>query len=154
MKPTLTIATHADVDLLLQFMQEFYAFEHIAFEEVGARNALTTLVRDASLGRVWLIGAEGEAIGYVVVVFGFSLEYHGRDAFLDELYIGEQHRGQGIGALALQFLEEVCRSLGIRALHLEVSRENTKAQSVYRRAGFKDHDRYLMTREITNPGTR
>jgi len=150
MQPTFTIATHADIDTLLQFMQEFYTCDHIAFEEAGARSALTTLLSDASLGRAWLIGAKGEAIGYVVLVFGFSLEYHGRDAFLDELYIREDYRGQGIGALALQFLEEVCRSLGIRALHLEVSHDNTKAQSVYRRAGFKDHDRYLMTREITN----
>jgi ribosomal protein S18 acetylase RimI-like enzyme len=31
-------------------------------------------------------------------------------------------------------------------LHLEVERANTAAQGVYRRAGFKDHDRYLLTK--------
>lgn len=154
MGPTYAIATHADIDTLVQFMREFYAFDHIPFEEAGARSAVTMLINDASLGRGWLICSDEEAIGYVVLVFGFSLEYRGRDAFVDELYLRENHRRHGIGTHTLQFLEEVCRSIGIRALHLEVSRENTKAQSVYRRAGFTDHDRYLMTRWIADPGTR
>ena len=35
---------------------------------------------------------------------------------------------------------------GVSALHLEVERQNEAAQGFYRRLGFKDHDRYLMTR--------
>jgi hypothetical protein len=34
----------------------------------------------------------------------------------------------------------------VRALHLEVERRNTRARRVDRRAGFFDHDRFLMTR--------
>jgi len=36
--------------------------------------------------------------------------------------------------------------LGISAVHLEVDHTNTVAQALYRKAGFVDHDRYLMTR--------
>lgn len=148
MKLTFELAKSADTDMLLQFMREFYAFDHLEFEEEGARRALTTLLSDASLGRVWLICVDGEAIGYIVLAFGFSLEFRGRDAFLDEIYLREEYRGQGIGTQALLFVEEACRALDIRALHLEVSRDNTPAQRVYRAFGFADHDRYLMTRRI------
>ena len=46
------------------------------------------------------------------------------------------------------FLADVCRTEGIAALHLEVERANTIAQEVYRKQGFKDHDRYLLTKWI------
>ena len=95
-----------------------------------------------------MIEADGGPVGYVVLTLGFSLEFHGRDAFVDEIYIRAQYRGRGIGGKALAFAEGACRSLGVRALHLEVERKNTAAQAVYRKVGFKDHDRYLMTKYV------
>lgn len=142
------LAQSTDINTLLQFMREFYAFDHLEFEEEGARRALTTLLSDAALGRVWLICVDGVAIGYIVLAFGFSLEFRGRDAFLDEIYLREEYRGQGIGTWALHFVEDACHALDIRALHLEVSHDNTPAQRVYRAFGFQDHDRYLMTKIV------
>src|SRR5262249_28930406 len=102
-----------------------------------------------SLGRVWLIHVGEEAVGYVVLTLGFSLEFHGRDAFIDELYVRASHRRQGVGTRTLQFIEEVCPTLGVQALHLEVARTNTPAQNFYRKIGFVDHDRYLLTKWMT-----
>jgi len=36
------------------------------------------------MGRVWLIQYQGQVIGYVILTLGYSLEYGGRDAFIDE----------------------------------------------------------------------
>ena len=148
METTFRIAERADSETLLEFMREYYEFDHLPFDEPIARAALTKFVGAESLGRVWLISYEGEAIGYLVLTLGYSLEYGGRDAFLDEVYIRASHRGRGIGQSALAFVEDVCRSLGVRALHLEVERANTSAHGLYRKAGFVDHDRYLMTKRI------
>ena len=86
--------------------------------------------------------------GYLVVCFGWSLEFQGRDAFVDELYVREAFRGQGLGTRALEVAADLCRASGVRALHLEVERRNTRAQDVYRRAGFVDREYYLMTRRL------
>jgi GNAT superfamily N-acetyltransferase len=134
--------------MLVAFMRALYAFDHLPFDENIARAALEGILRDHSFGYVWLIQVDGAAIGYVVLTLGYSLEYHGRDAFIDELYIRESHRGHGIGSKTLQFVEDACRALGVQALHLEVERTNTGAQTVYRKAGFVDHDRYLLTKWI------
>lgn len=148
MKTTFKFAEVADTNLLVELMRQFYDFEHLAFDEQTAREALGKLLSDASLGRVWLIQNGEGTIGYVVLTFGFSLEFQGRDAFVDELYIRPNHRGQGAGKEALGFVEEVCRALGIRALRLEVERANTNAQAVYRKFGFTEHDRHLMTKRL------
>jgi ribosomal protein S18 acetylase RimI-like enzyme len=139
----------ADADLLVGLMREFYELEHISFDERGAREALAQLLSDGRLGRVCLIRSGGDVAGYLVVTFGFSLEFGGRDAFVDELFLRGEFRRRGIGKLALAFAEEQCREAGVGALHLEVERANTAAQELYRRSGFRDHDRYLMTKWIT-----
>lgn len=45
-------------------------------------------------------------------------------------------------------IENACPALEIQAVHLEVERKNTAAQSFYRQAGFEDQERYLMTKWI------
>lgn len=148
MEPQYVRAEISEIELLLVFMREFYQHEHLTFDEQVARRALQQILTSDLPGRVFLIRCDGEAVGYTVLTFGFSLEFHGRDAFVDELYLRASHRGRGIGTQVINFLSDVCRELGIQALHLEVERDNTIAQGVYRKAGFADHDRYLMTRRV------
>jgi len=146
MEPIFTVADASHANLLIPLMREFYAVEHLRFDEKVAPQALQQLLRNRAFGIAYLISVDNELVGYIVLTFGFSLEFHGRDAFIDELYLRENYRGQGIGKAGLQLIEETCRSEGIKALHLEVERVNTRAQAVYRRAGYQDHDRYLLTK--------
>jgi ribosomal protein S18 acetylase RimI-like enzyme len=142
-------ATLTDIDWLIEAMREFNAIEDYGFNESIARPALEKFIPDSSLGGLWLIEAEGKAVGYVVLTFGYSFEFHGRDAFVDELFIEADYRGRGIGRQAMRFIEERCREFGVKALHLEVDRTNFAGQALYQKSGFKDHDRFLMTRWIT-----
>lgn len=146
MGTTFKIAEPMDIEILVQFMREYCAFDHLPFEEQIRRRVLAAFLGTESLGRLWVILSDGEAIGYLILTLGFSFEYGGYDAFIDEVYVRQSHRGKGIGTVALAFAEEACRAFGVRALHLEVERENTNAHALYRKVGFVDHDRYLMTK--------
>lgn len=140
------IAEISDIENLVKFIREYYEFDDLIFDEDSIRATLLKLLLDATLGRVWLMRKGEAAIGYIIITFGYSLEYRGRDAFIDEFYIQASDRGQGIGKQTIQFLERVCSELGINALHLEVERKNTIAQNFYRQVGFVDQNRYLMTK--------
>jgi diamine N-acetyltransferase len=142
-------AEASDIPVLLQLIKEYYEYDGHPYDEDTVHNALKKILTDVMLGRVWLITRDDLTIGYLVLCLGFSLEFKGRDAFIDELYIRSDYRGMGIGRLALKFVEEYSRSLGVRALHLEVERHNKNAQLLYKKFGFGDHDRYLMTKERT-----
>jgi ribosomal protein S18 acetylase RimI-like enzyme len=144
----LHLASSTDIELLHDFMRQFYAIDAYPFDVDLARSTMLQIVEDASLGRVWLIDHQEIAIGYVVLTFGFSLEYHGRDAFIDELFLLEAYRGQGIGSQVMQLVLDACPALGIHALHLEVERTNVAGQRLYHKYGFKEHDRSLMTHWI------
>ena len=148
MDTSFAVATATDIELLLQLMREYYAFDHLPFDEQLARTALEKIFVDSSLGGVWMIQYERDTVGYLAITLGYSLEYGGRDAFIDEIYIRENYRGRGIGQRALAFAEDTCRSFGVRALHLEVEHANATAYNVYRKGGFIDHERYLMTKRL------
>jgi ribosomal protein S18 acetylase RimI-like enzyme len=150
LEPSFRVADAADADALLAMMRGLYEHERIGFDETAARRALVELLEDDSRGLAHLILLGGGVAGYLVLTFGFSLEFGGRDAFVDELFVREEFRGRGAGKAALRFAGEVCRARGIRALHLEVERANEGAQGLYRRAGFVDHDRYLLTKWLSD----
>jgi len=146
MEPSFRFATLNDIDPLLPLMQDFYAFERLDYNEARLRRLLPELISSESLGRLILFEEKNELFGYMVLGFGFSLEFHGRDCFIDEFYVRPDHRSTGIGKAALEFAVETCRNLGIRAVHLEADHFNVRGHEFYKRLGFKDHDRHLMTR--------
>jgi ribosomal protein S18 acetylase RimI-like enzyme len=145
MEPSFVKAAPEDADDIVRLMRELYSYDRLPFDEPRARAALTALLAEASYGCVFVARSLGVAIGYLALTFGFSLEYGGRDAFIDELYLAPSHRGRGLGRAALALAERVCREAGVRALHLEVERPNERARAVYGSYGFKEHERFLMT---------
>lgn len=56
------------------------------------------------------------------------------------------YRGKGIRKASIARVEDGARSLGVRALHLEVATDKPQAIVRYRRWGFKEHDGLLMTK--------
>jgi diamine N-acetyltransferase len=141
-------ATLDDVATLVGLMRAFYAEDGHAFREDAARGALVGLLEEPAHGRVFVIEADGETAGYAAVTFGYSLEFHGRDAFLDELYVRPDKRGAGLGRVAIERATEVCRAEGIGAIHLEVGPGNDAARRLYEAAGFVDRAHHLMTRRL------
>ena len=147
-EPEIRYATAADAPALLSLMRQYYAEDGYAFVERRARRALERLLADPSLGRIWVMTVGSQMVGYFVLTLGFSLEYLGRDAFLDELYVLPDWRGRSLGGRALPLVEEECRKLEVNALHLEVEPGKRRALRLYEKAGFERHERYLMTKSL------
>jgi ribosomal protein S18 acetylase RimI-like enzyme len=141
-------ATKGDEGNLLRMMRSLAEQEPGAyyFDEPAVRSVLREFLADPSLGRAWILSEGTTTAGYIVLTLGYSFEYHGRDAFVDELYVEPQYRRRGIGRKAIEFVEEEARKMGVTALHLEVDHGNDQALELYQRAGYRDHDRYLMTK--------
>jgi ribosomal protein S18 acetylase RimI-like enzyme len=71
------------------------------------------------------------------------------DGFVDELFIRPPVRGRGIASEVLIALPRTLAEAGIRALHLEVDKDNEAAQRLYARARFQARERYmLMTKTL------
>ncbi len=141
------ISNQEDVQMLLKLMPLYYEYDGHSFDLNKATTAVENLVSNNNLGQAWLITTEKEKepIGYIVITFGFSLECGGRESFIDELFLLEQFRGKGFGSLAIKHAISKCRKEDIRAVRLEVTRDNLNALNLYKKLGFKDLERFLLT---------
>jgi ribosomal protein S18 acetylase RimI-like enzyme len=142
-----------DEQVLLRMMRNLAEQEPGAyyFDEPVVQEVLRKFLVSPELGQAWIFFEAETPVGYIVLTFGYSFEFHGRDSFIDELYIEPKYRRQGIGRRAMEFVEERARELGVHAIHLEVDQGNDPAAELYRRAGYDDHARFLMTRWL-KPG--
>lgn len=120
--------------------------EVIPFNDSAARGAFHQFLSLPAFGRIWLLYDGAELIGYIILAIGFSFEFRGHDAFIDELYIVPACRRRGFGRQAMAFVEQQAREMGVNAIHLEVDPGNDAALELYRRTGYVDHHRFLMTK--------
>jgi diamine N-acetyltransferase len=141
----LAAVTRTDLALLEQLARAYYAEDGHVFQDDRQLPALAALAGGEAFGRAWLIRLGARAVGYAVLAFSFSVEAGGREACIDELYMLPEFRQRGIGRRVLALLEREARAQGVRRIFLEVARHN-RAIGLYRRAGYVDHDRFLMSK--------
>lgn len=144
MSTALHLAKPEDLDRLLGLVAAFHDEEGLPGSDEARMAALVPLLEGIPHGAVYLIGPARAPIGYVVVTFGWSVEFGGLDAFIDEIYVRPAVRGRGIASDVLIALPRALADAGVQAIHLEVDRSNDVAQRLYARAGFQARDRYML----------
>lgn len=150
MSAALTLGAPEHLDSLLALVTAFHAEEGIEMSDEARQNAVAPLLEGIPHGTAYLIGPARAPIGYVIITFGWSLEFGGLDAILDEIYIRPGVRGRGIASEALIALPNALAAGGLKAIHLEVKRDNAPALKLYQRAGFKPRDHHMfMSKRLT-----
>jgi len=151
MSVTMRRASAHDLGDLLELMGEFYGETGYSLNPDRARAAFLPLLVPNQLGEVWLAELEGRVAGHMVLTFCYSMEYGGRTAFIDDLFVRPMLRNRGVGRALVGHATAICQEVGVRAMHLEVARTNGPAQRVYRAVGFDSTDRELLTLPLAAP---
>ena len=144
MSASLRLARPDDLDRLMSLVAAFHTEAGIAQDSDKRRDALLPLLQGIPHGCVYLIGPSRAPLGYLILTFGWSVEFGGMDAFVDEIYIRPAIRGRGIATEVLLDLPKALAGAGLTALHLEVDRTNEAAQKLYLRTGFEARERYML----------
>ncbi len=153
-KVDLQPVTEAELPALLPLIADYHAFEGVSSTPAGREAAARTLLDHPEFGALWLVRAAGRIAGYIALCRGFSIEFNGFDAFVDEFYLAPEFRGRGIGSRVLELVRAEARARGINALHLEVARDNAPARRLYALAGFEARDQYVLMSARTDGDRR
>ena len=129
-------------------MAGLYARDSLPYDLDCARRTCEWLLGNSEFGGIWMIQSDGQDAGYLIVTLCVSIEFRGRFALLDELFVDEAFRGRGLGGQAVEFAAAWARERGFSAVRLETAHDNVRAQALYKRSGFILHDRYLMTKWV------
>ncbi len=131
----------ADFPDYLALSREFYASEatdHPVPEDHFHRTFAESLGNTSPLARAWLVTADdGRAVGYLLASLTWSTEFGGRVAWLEELYLRPEARGQGLGRRVLEAgMKELRERDGARGFRLEVAPANEAVSVLYHKLGF------------------
>ena len=141
-------AKFSDCGRILRLVEAYYKLDSIAFDERTTGRALKRLLKDKSLGCVWVIDTGRALAGYLILTYNYDLEFGGREGMLTDFYIAPRYRRRGLGAQMIAAVREFCRAERIGTIELQVTRENRAAQAFYRALGFKTWNRIVMSIEV------
>ena len=139
------LATMADLEELVILVGHYHEFDSIESSPQERRVAITPLIdSNQNLGFILVAKIDGNIIGYIAVCYGYSIEFGGRDAFIDEFYIQQNMREQGIGLALLNKAKAEAKHHSVKAMHLEVTNTNSQAKLLYQQNGFSFRDAFHL----------
>jgi GNAT superfamily N-acetyltransferase len=146
---SLHLASPEDLPRLLPLVAAFHEHQGFNTSPEHQHNAIVPLLEGSPHGAIWLIGPRRAPVGYVVVSFGWSVEYGGMDAIVDEIFVRSAVRKRGMGSDALNGLSKALKDGGIKALHLEADQGNETLKRFYQRCKFETREGYAyMSRAL------
>lgn len=150
MSARLTLGEPADFDAVGPLVASCHAEMGRASSPEYRARAIAPLLEGIPHGALYLIGPRTAPIGYVALAFGWSIEFGGLEARLDELYIRPRIRGRGIATETLVSLAERLAQAGVVVIHIRAD-ENSTVASLCLRAGFPPQGSCgLMTRRLSH----
>ena len=124
-----------DKPTIMEMMRVFYASPAVlsnGSEEIFAAD-IDACVGDSPYAEGYVMEAEGAIIGYAMVAKSFSTEFGKPCIWIEDLYVVDAYRNQGLGT---RLLEQVAAQYTDCIYRLEVEEENARAIHVYEKCGF------------------
>ena len=125
----------------------FLVLVEALYQELGEdrppERRLITLFDDAvapSPFKLFFAVVEDELCGMVSLAIVPTTQAAGCFAYLDDVFVLEQHRGQGIGAELMREALNNARKSGCVRVELGTRRDNVHARRLYERLGFQELD--------------
>jgi ribosomal protein S18 acetylase RimI-like enzyme len=124
---------------LFALYREFYG---MGFDEALAERFLRErLEREESV--VLIAEIDERPVGFTQLYPGFSSVSAAPAWVLNDLYVLDSARGQGVADALMEHAEGAARAAGAVALSLQTARDNHVAQRVYERQGYTPDDTFV-----------
>jgi GNAT superfamily N-acetyltransferase len=101
-------------------------------------DVISSVLNDRRRGFFLVAKDQGRVLGVAYLAIILSVEHCGPVGWLEELYVSPNHRGTGVGTALLDAVLAQARERDLVAIDLEVDAEHQRAESLYRRTGFRN----------------
>ncbi len=139
----MTPATRPEAHALLAAFLEadpFYLANSGLYGDRGGNaldQALDLYLERPDLGFVWLAFDGDLAVAVCVISLAVSTSLGRLVAKLDDMFVADGYRGQGIGTALIMTLQDTLRQDGVGRIDTAVYADNTGADRFYKRLGFR-----------------
>jgi GNAT superfamily N-acetyltransferase len=141
------LPVQTDLEPCLRLMQAYYEFDGIEFNAARAKTTLEQMIA-GNFGQAHIVRHNNHDVGYLIVLYGYSLEYGGRVLELDELFLIPEARALGLGSQILAFVEQQARAIGAAVISLETEHGNETARRFYQKHGYAVLERQILRKKL------
>lgn len=118
---------------LIAAYQRFYKVEEI--DEERNRAFFRRFLAPSEDGLLLGAGRDGRLVGYVCLYWHFSSTQAVETVLMNDLYVEESVRGQGVGRALIEATVEIARERGVSLVEWSTAPDNDTAQRLYDSTG-------------------
>jgi len=157
LEPTVvTTAGLSDLDDIARRTAELMQLEGTPVpRDTILRGVRKILESNGALGRYFVLRRRGRSVGQVLVQPVFAPARGGTIWWLDDAYVDEPYRKQGMFSAAFRHIETLAMSdPRVIGLRLQVKSDNGFAKHAYKSKGMKDNEHIVMEHLWLEPAVR
>lgn len=147
---TIRTATLDDLDTIQALNAQLFNFEqqfsdsyncNWMYEPAGI-DYFTRRIANADGNSICLVASsENNIIGYLAAYVGtYAYRTPNPIVELENMFVTEQFRGQGVGTLLVERMKTIAQTKGAERMRVGLLANNVKAQAFYAERGFKPHE--------------
>jgi len=127
----------ADLDDLLGLMRAYCDFYEVSPSDDDLFSLAKAQIDDPEAEGLQLIGRDsnGRAAGFATLYWTWSTTSAGRIGIMNDLFVAENARGQGLAEQLIEACRTECVRRGTGRLTWQTAPDNRRAQAVYDRVG-------------------
>ena len=127
-------ATTSDIDELVTLVELYRGFYKQPANDKTHQYVSDRISRDEAV--VFIARLDGVAVGFTMIYPTFSTVALAPIWLLNDLYVDESARGNGIASKIMEIAEQAARDAGAARIWLRTANDNTPAQALYEGRGW------------------
>jgi GNAT superfamily N-acetyltransferase len=110
---------------------------------------LRMILADPALGRLFVLRVDGKVAGMANALITISTAEGGRVLLLEDVIVGKEYRGGGLGRRLVEHVMAWAREQGMTRITLLADRDNQAALDFYRKLGFVSSNMTVMRKPLS-----
>jgi len=145
-------ATIEDLPELVELITELMELQgDFIVDREAHERGLALILEQPNRGRIFVLRNDDRIFGMVNLLFTISTALGGLVIMLEDFIIHPNHRGQGYGAVLLDYVFEFAEKKDFKRITLLTDKIGAEAQKFFKKVGF-EHSNMIPMRRMTKRG--
>ena len=142
-------AEYRDLDQLADLLAELFTLENdFCPDREKQLHGLCLILDNPALGRLFVLRDQDRVAGMANLLITVSTSEGCRVAVLEDVIIGNEYRGKGLGRRLVEHVLAWAKTDGMTRITLLADRDNKAAQGFYRKLGFEHSHMVALRRRL------
>ena len=145
-------AEYRDLDQLADLLAELFTLENdFCPDREKQLHGLRLILDNPSMGRFFVLRDQDRVAGMANLLITLSTAEGCRVAVLEDVIIGNEYRGKGLGRRLVEHVLAWAKTDGMTRITLLADRDNKAALGFYRKLGFEHSQMVVLRRRLVPP---